>query len=78
MATDKQPKLESKETVYITLDAHASELASRLGISQAAAQGVAASKGWKPYKQISVEEYEQALQTFLSSPIGGKKVKSDA
>ena len=46
--------------------------------SEAIYQGLLARERWKPGKQVTEAEYQQALNRFLSGPISGKKVNKHA
>jgi hypothetical protein len=41
-------------------------------------EGITAAENWKTGKAVTQEDYEKALEGFLKSPMGGKKVKKDA
>ena len=41
-------------------------------------QGVKAAEDWKTGKAVTEEDYKKALNNFLKSPMGGKKVGKNA
>lgn len=41
-------------------------------------QGMKAAENWKTGKAVTEEDYKKALNNFLKSPMGGKKVKKNA
>lgn len=54
------------------------ELKQRLNVPESIFQGVTAAENWKPGRQVTQKEFEQAVERFCGSPISGKKVKKNA
>lgn len=54
------------------------ELKKRFETPDSVFCGVTTSKGWRPGKMVTEEEYRAAVDGFLKSPTSGRTVRSNA
>lgn len=71
MATkDKEPVLSIPSEPEL-LDI--AQIKERLNVPDSIFQGMAAQEGWRTGKHVTIAEFEQAVKSFLGSPIRSRK-----